>query len=400
VSKPVCILSADWHAADLSWSDRPSIQGDTWHCIERLINYSAKYQLPIIACGDLINVRRPTSSTMTALSNLLKRTDASIYYIQGQHELATGSLWLPETKLPDTLAEADSPWLSALGAENVIYLHDSGVVLHSGGQQFWFTAFDWQSAQELPKRLDVCLPESAPEAVHVLVLHQTAETFMGDLVECELKNGMIPDFFRLVVIGDYHKRRISTIQRKDGVEIPIVSPGSLRPTTIDDTEPKGFYVLHDDGAVMPVDIPQRRIFNIVAADTNEETIAELRAAKQAAENTVIEGPYAELVSKPAARVIFNELIEGAETEIKEAPCGEKRMSEAFHLLFTYRQGVQENEETEVVSGDCTADAALEEWFCDDAFCAEFARHLMASQGLTATIQDFRKKFIEERLTNV
>jgi len=238
-------ITADWHLAKGAWKPRPEISGDAFASLESLVSNldldDDREQIVdyIIAAGDLFDTKTPSSFAVNRACELLRTdgmnpeyTQRYIGYIQGQHELS------------------DPPWLRVADADHLDYgqrmsAPTCGVPYVKLFPDTYIWGMDWTLSLHLQERLDeigllFAKQKKISPGYHILVLHQTCNAVMAgmgddrdhildslDYRACELKDGMLPHGFDLVVVGDTHYHTEFTLLDKKGAAVRCLSPGSF-----------------------------------------------------------------------------------------------------------------------------------------------------------------------------
>jgi hypothetical protein len=64
-NRPLCIISADWHAQPYAWRSHPQIAGDSYVAIEALADLCLELKPQwLFALGDLFDIQRPDPVTV------------------------------------------------------------------------------------------------------------------------------------------------------------------------------------------------------------------------------------------------------------------------------------------------------------------------------------------------
>lgn len=256
-SKPIAILSADWHGAPRAWVKRPDILGDSYYGLEQAVDLAIQYSVPLIGAGDLLDNKEPDSYTLWRFQQELERfknagTFGTVYFVQGQHELS------------------DPPWMSIIGS-NTIDMADKTITL--GGRSF--VGLDYQYPDDVRRAL-----EQLPSG-DVLITHQVFKDFTG---RGSAQLDWIPNHFKLVVTGDCH--RVAMLDTSDSMAFRVLSPGPLCMQSISEDPEKYVYVLCEDLSVHPVQLKSRPFKRIMLS--SEEGL-----------NQLLAGPLQSLISIPA-----------------------------------------------------------------------------------------------------
>ena len=95
---PIALLTADLHLQSRAWADRRRVQGDAYWAFRQIVALARRYDVPIIAAGDVLDAKRHDTSTPSDLQELFSAlgSDVYFYYVQGDHD------------------RLDKPWLSVL----------------------------------------------------------------------------------------------------------------------------------------------------------------------------------------------------------------------------------------------------------------------------------------------
>lgn len=235
-SPVAAVIAADTHLDDGNWLQH-GIAGDSRHAFSYVLGQAAKYSVPVILAGDVIDVKRPSSGTLEFLRSSLAAYGGTVYYIQGQHELA------------------DPPWLSVVG--------DPALTVHLSGRREKLprgpsiVGLDWTPADTLSPAM-ASLP-----AADVGIMHQVWLEFMGSITgtEGELKS---ITFAPLVVTGDLHKYQVYKYRRKNNANLVVYSPGATHIRKINEPAEHYCLLLHADKTVSRVAIPSRRKLTVKA----------------------------------------------------------------------------------------------------------------------------------------
>ncbi|GIW89735.1 MAG: hypothetical protein KatS3mg109_0167 [Pirellulaceae bacterium] len=202
------IFAADLHISDFIWSTYPAIRGDSFFAWRQLVDLAIKHRAPLVLAGDVLELMRtgsPTSSTVDVVDygiSCLKNDGIPLYYIHGQHDLASPS------------------WLHAIN-KWAVDVNCRGFKI--GGDPWYGIAYQEQSM------LDLALRE-VPQDTCGLVLHQQwHELLGGSRAHGSLKSvfAMHPNL-RAIVTGDLHR----CILAKSGNERLVVSPGATHMRTV------------------------------------------------------------------------------------------------------------------------------------------------------------------------
>jgi predicted phosphodiesterase len=334
---PIAIISADLHITATPWKHRQEIRGDAASALQQIRKACRMFRpegyLDEIIAGDIMDSKTPTRQDLAILSH---QKFTKYHYILGNHDVDTPSY--PElfhagnsTNLEEWIVGVDYEFQNVLlpyssHQPDAETLHKGVVTLKAEPLDKWkellietgrfdstfnlegklVFGINYRNSREALTKAINELEEAAtkikPDVLEnsILVLHQNCDKLFP-LGEPELVDGMLPDF-RFVICGHYHKPMFNTILSKTGKPIPLLSPGSVYPTDIADTEPKYIYLLLSTGELMTIPLETRKIFTF-------ETKGEKNIAK--------------LTKK------FNEVIEKYSKEYK---CADKDRARPYPLL--------------------------------------------------------------------
>ena len=89
--KPIAVVTSDWHIALNAWKKLPDIKGDAEFSLRQIVDAALALNVPIIAAGDLFDVKHPDSYTVNVTAKHMARLHSAglkCFYVQGQHEMA------------------------------------------------------------------------------------------------------------------------------------------------------------------------------------------------------------------------------------------------------------------------------------------------------------------------
>ena len=270
--RPVGLLTSDWHMMSHAWKGRPELCGDAECVLSQVVRAARERNLPIVAAGDLFDSKRPSIEIMVATRDLIGDVEGD--YIMGNHE-KTETPWM----------KLVAPHWNDLAVQLVERLprdvpHPASMtrVLDPlfGMEKPWhvYGLHYFHYANRLADELDRLGAEidPAPSVARLLVLHQATETLMP-VGKCELTDGMIPDCFDLVVVGDYHRPEIFSLRGRSGRPIPCLSPGGLHLTSIREEPEKKLFTLHADGSIDAEPLVTRRVIHVDLCGKTEPEVA-------------------------------------------------------------------------------------------------------------------------------
>jgi len=264
-------FTADWHLAEGAWKHRPEIYGDALESLRRLcaVCDSRDY---ICAAGDLFDTKYPSSDVVvTAEQNMqLQKLYNPILFIQGQHE------------------KSKIPWMKLFHANHI---NGGSYMLTPNIRLF---AFDWSLGLHLQANLDKIgdrKNDSPPLAngMNILMLHQTCNAVMAgmdanrdkkldalDYRACELRDGMLPPGFDMVIVGDTHEHTEFQLRDRTGRLVKCYSPGSFAMQSLSETNTGQCFVFDTQTREMTSMDLYRRPYKEVFIDTPVEFDKEIR----------------------------------------------------------------------------------------------------------------------------
>jgi predicted phosphodiesterase len=302
---PVAIITADLHLTETPWKHRPAIKDDAMTALRSIRRVCRGFRdegyMDLIVAGDILDSKTPTRWDLSLMPQLY----LGYRYVLGNHDVDKPSY--PElfhsgnsASLHDWLVDCCHESLTTLHGSRQHIADEKPLTCDFAKEVNGTPLLQWREILQQTNRFDpqfslldkpifginYCnskaalekaiaeLEEAATEKKpdilesSVLVLHQNCDKLFP-LGEPELVDGMLPDF-RLVICGHYHKPLFNTILSKTGKPIPILSPGSVYPTDIADTEPKYVYLLVSTGELIAIPLDTRKIFTF---ETKGETAA-------------------------------------------------------------------------------------------------------------------------------
>jgi hypothetical protein len=363
--KRVAIVCADTHLQDRAWVNR-AIEGDSYHSFHQIVDLAIKYDVPIIAAGDLIDKSRNPSGPIVAMVRELERLEQAelrLYYVQGQHEMA------------------DVPWLEA-----------SSAAVHMHGEGKWFEfgpltaqGLDYQPAGQLLEALDGLQP-----GADILVAHQVWGDLMGDIAAPQGGFHDIPDVSTLIT-GDYHKEYIDKMYRgKDGQELNVLNPGSTCMQSIDEPPEKFVAILRDDGSFRKVQLKTRPVIicdPILQPDDVDWFIENVgTAVEEAADNEELP----ENIRKPIIRVTYSYKLSDAKRRAS------KLIGNAAHIFWNERPPLREEKAARVRDGKGGAATLASELlpYLEDQDAASLEpdlRRLMEAEDVAGELRRMREE---------
>ena len=281
---PVAILTSDWHMMPNAWKWRPTLCGDAECSLRQIADESRRTTIPILAAGDLFNVKMPDVATLLSTYRLLRNTPAGCCFTQGNHE-RTRVPWMqlvaPEWAHASTHPVTLEPELYT--ACNLQYEENAALTLppiFDNPKKAWnIFGIDYTDyLDSLQSQLDALEAdlveqdlEDTPDTVNVLMLHQTASPLCA-ISQYELTDRMIPDCFDLVIVGHWHKASMFNLFSKSGRSIPCLSPGSLHMWSISEEPKKYRHVLFNDGSIRSTPLQTRRMITMAISGLTDTEI--------------------------------------------------------------------------------------------------------------------------------
>lgn len=223
MSRPLFVISADWHLERHAWAKHPELTGDAYFGLKQLIDYCVAHSLPLVAAGDLFEKSYPDSlSVSVAHKEMSRMEDAAlpVYFVQGQHEMTREQPWL-----------GIHPWPQ----------HVHKKVFEIGDYVLY--GLDYQRADLVLNSL-----KEIPAAADILVAHQVWQDFMGSITKPECTSTDVPHV-NYVVTGDFHKLVLSNGVGANQQSLKMISPGPLCLQSTSEPVDKFFLVFHEDGYV-------------------------------------------------------------------------------------------------------------------------------------------------------
>ena len=327
-SKPAAVISSDWHMALNAWKKHPGIKGDAEFSLSQIVDTAISLNVPIIAAGDLFDVKTPDSysvSCMSALMGKMHSKNLPVYYVQGQHEMANPT------------------WMSLFaGCNNV---HDS---MFSIGKIKLF-GYDYF----LPRSKEDSYLRFKP--ADVLITHQVWSELLprhGQTFCCSYSDVAKNVPYKVIVSGDYHSHFKDNIY---GTSCSFVSPGSICLQDMNESADKFIWVMTEDLEFVSVPIKTRRLINVTINSENDLSVV-LNMSK-----TRLQDASYDVIGNPILRVKYSPNV----NNVYEAVCDSFK-DKAF-LDF---KPIMEDVETEAAPIDDPVRAAISS--ADQIFCESVA----------------------------
>jgi DNA repair exonuclease SbcCD nuclease subunit len=314
-SHPLTLVTADWHLTHNAWKWRPNLYGDAIAALEQVTQIANEYNYPVIAAGDMFDVKRPPLEILLRTRGAL--CTVSGYFIQGNHDKITAETGSWMSLITSLGLWRNLDWRNTWGSGGVAITKKSSNHVISDkwllesppiAEEYTIWVMDGvdyvSTREELQERLDaIPAPKSIAGVKYLLVLHQgCAPIFAAG--DPELDHGMIPDRYDFVICGHYHKAMITKIQTKSGKEIPCLSPGGLHLLSVVEDPVKKLYLFCDDGSVYSKRLITRRVIKQDMQDATESQIREsLAELVKKLKKKTIERPKD--IETPIVSVIYN-----------------------------------------------------------------------------------------------
>jgi predicted phosphodiesterase len=324
VHRPTAFITADWHVTEHVWKYRRTLERDTRRGLEQIERETLDKSMAVVIAGDIFHRKTPSRQDMW----LLHKFTQKFYYILGNHDAEaveagkdsysfSDSGELTQLTYPDLVANSSAtlsladrqmtvnapkkvdanswyywePYKEWNDLVEEIYLREGNSAdpwFPYARGNLCFTGINYQPTHEafdkaVHKAFDGTLMPTVPGSpFNVLVAHQNCSKFTPQ-ASPELVDGMLPDGHLLVICGHSHTPKVSTIASVSGKPIPILSPGSLFPCSIDDTSEKYLYLLCRDGYMLRRKLAHREIhtWDMTECQTIDECTVFLRKQLQA-----------------------------------------------------------------------------------------------------------------------
>ena len=340
MTRPLAIITGDWHMLSHVWKSRPTLSGDAECALRQVTDLARATWLPIIAAGDLFDSKRPDASSLLMTHSLLRNTEG--YYIQGNHERQTPP-WMRLVAPKWIHLEQQSVSLSIKSRIEPEGMKCTVPPLFETDRQWTVHGIDYVGTREqLQEQLDSLKIERTDEDAHLLILHQSASHTMPMDVN-QLLDGMIPDAIDMAVIGHCHIASVFEIRTQGGRLIPAISPGGFHLLSILESPKKQMDILYADGSVYTLPLTTRRVVSLNLRDctdseTREKTSQLLetlrkRGKKRPAEiaKPIVYARMNETTSSDAERILKTELGDSVHLFIKRELSGEEGDDAAVRL---------------------------------------------------------------------
>jgi len=217
----IAILTADLHLCDYTWADRRELFGDSYFAFQEVCELACRLGVnSVVVAGDAYDRQRNESTPSYIARKCIQHLTnhkIELCFVQGNHD------------------RQRYPWFATA--------HDAARHLH--GQlhdiaDIPIYGLDWQSAEELPRQLEL-----VPDSAAVLVMHQVTQELLPIARFPELSIPMLPHA-SWALVGDYHQHLLVDGIGAHGQPVQLISPGSTSVCAINEEKHKSVYILYDD----------------------------------------------------------------------------------------------------------------------------------------------------------
>lgn len=323
-SRPIAVISSDWHVALNAWKKYPEIRGDAECSLSQIVDISTALNVPLIAAGDLFDIKNPDSYSVNATAkqmNRMLKAKLPVYYVQGQHEMASPT------------------WFSLF--EGCHYVHDK--IFEIAGIKFY--GYDYF----LPKSVEDSYMRFKP--ADVLVTHQVWSELLprhGQIHCCSYNLIANNNTYKAIISGDFHSHFTANTEKASCV---FVSPGSICLQDMNEPANKAVWVMTENYEFVSVPIKARKVMNTaVRSDSDLHTMVSMSGS-------LSDDPgLPEGIGRPILRIKYNTDVKNVFVAITNAYKGKA------HLDF--KPIIEELEEEEID----VEEIALKSSSADEAFC--------------------------------
>jgi hypothetical protein len=276
--RPFALITSDWNLAEYAWTGREGLQSDASDSLHDINIAARDTGLPIITAGNTFRDRSPSFTALNQLHTLGK----NLYYVLGDREPSESDGFVNYVNLvcPDSFQIVEqstgidpdvkrsyewTDWEACDEWNNLIdELYPDKVI--SDGKSFLLgmnhCVIKERLQESIDARAEYVKPLSYPTPLITWVMHQTCQGFVPQDVTPDLTDGMLPDGQYIVICGSNPKAGITTLKTKSGRSVPVLSPGSIYPLSIDDTSAKYVYALCQNGHLYRRQLHTREISTI------------------------------------------------------------------------------------------------------------------------------------------
>lgn len=323
-SPPIAVISSDWHVALNAWKKYPEIRGDAEFSLSQIVDISTALNVPLIAAGDLFDVKNPDSYTVNVTARQMKRmleANLPVFYVQGQHEMASPT------------------WFSLF--EGCKHVHDKTFEI-SGIKFYGYDYF-------LPKSFDDSYVRFKP--ADVLVTHQVWSELLprhGQIHCCSYSLIAQNNTYKAIISGDFHSHFTTNIEN---TSCTFVSPGSICLQDMNEPANKSVWVMTENYEFISVPIKSRKVISAnIKSDNDLNTVVSMSSGLS--EDTDIPNG----IGKPILRIKYNTDIKNVFAAVTNAYKGKA------HLDFKPIIDEVEEEPVDV------QDISIKSSSADEAFC--------------------------------
>lgn len=280
-SKPIAVVTSDWHMALNAWKKHPGIKGDAEFSLQQIVQVTLDLGVPLIAAGDLFDVKTPDSYAVISTANQLNKLKGiPVYYVQGQHEMSTPT------------------WLSLFsGCEHI---HDKFIKL-GNYKAYGYDYFLPKSKEDSYERF---------KSADILITHQVWSELLprhGQVACCSYSEAANNHKYKAIISGDFHSHFQDKIY---GTDCSFVSPGSMCLQDMNESPRKAIWVMTEDLDFVSVPLQTR---DLIPVRINSET--DLNVATGMA-STLVHKALPNDIGKPIIRVTYNTAV----PDVYEAMC--------------------------------------------------------------------------------
>ena len=241
----IAVLTSDWHLEQGAWKAPNTPKGDSYVALDQIVDLAVRFQVPVIAAGDLFDVNRPDSLSLhraSAAITQLGRYGQQLLFTQGQHE------------------KSYPPFMSLF--DGAVHIHQRVVEVRGIN----VVGIDHVSSNNLESSISQA--ETLSSDVDLLVVHQVWREFLGINFEASLSLPISKIRPKLVLSGDFHKHLSLPV---DGVS--VLSPGSTCLQDVKEPPVKSVFLLFDDMSVESRTLASRAVHVVDSVMSQDELLA-------------------------------------------------------------------------------------------------------------------------------
>jgi hypothetical protein len=284
------VATADWHVPERAgagaWASVPEVRGDAVWGLTAATQLAVRYDVDLLAAGDLFDGPWPEPAAVEAVQRVLYRAWGSpeyddrpeLLYVLGNHE--RGHDWLPMVRPGAVLLDGrptllrrqsrhDIPWGVAFGVSCV------------------GTAKEFKDAAARAYDAALAAASGVPGVRTVGLFHQHWSDFTAGAGRGGFSLSLLPPC-DLAVCGDVHVHTARVAPAGAAGPKLVVSPGALAPQSVAELAPgRAFLVTRtaDDGlGVNTVELPSRPVTRaaVESSDDAERVLAGIASAAHGA----------------------------------------------------------------------------------------------------------------------